>query len=156
MNDHFKKGSIIAEQAYAQGKMLDHSSWPISPSGRTFSDIDAVYDHKGLLIFVEFARSNFPMTWDSISTGQRWMYQSALANKRGSIAILANHNVPSDQQIDTMKDVTHASAMSHDFKIETPLNNKQWVQVVTTWDLSPQAARDVITKIHAEKSGGDA
>ena len=156
MSDHFAKGSIIAEQAYAQGKMLDHSSWPISPKGRTFSDIDAVFDNNGWLIFVEFARSDLPLTWNNISAGQRWLYKSTLYNKQGSIAILACHNVPSDQQIDTMKDITHASAMSHDFKTETSLSNKQWVQVVTTWDLCPQAARDVITKIHGEQSGGDA
>ncbi len=155
MSDHFQRGSIIAERAYAQGKMIDHSSWPISPSGRTFSDIDAVFDNRGSLIFVEFARSDFPLSWSSISTGQRWLYQSTLKNKHSSIAVLACHNVPSDQQINSMTDITHASAMSHDFKTETALTNKQWVQVVTTWDLSPQAACDVITKIHAQQSGGD-
>ena len=156
MSDHFKKGSIIAEQAYAQGKMIDHSSWGFA-SNRTFSDVDAVFDNKGQLIYVEFARSDYPLSWDNISTGQRWLYKSMLENKKGSVAVLACHNVPSNQKIDSKTDITHASVVSCKFTAEISLDSTQYVQFVNLWDQSPKEARAYICGIaDAEQSGGDA
>lgn len=155
MSDHFKKGSIIAERAYAQGKMIDHSSWNFT-NGRTFSDIDAAFDNNGSLLYVEFARSEVPLTWSDISTGQRWLYKSALANKPGSIAVLACHNVPSDQQINSKSDVTHASAVSYKFTGETSLDSKQWKSLCHAWDVSPEQALTELQRLYdAQKSGGD-
>jgi len=93
------RGSIIAEAAYAQGKMLDHSGWAgqlarnITPSDRDFN-IDA----NGRIIFGE-ASSNYE-SWDEVSIGQRRFYENCI---RGTehCAVLCRHRVPTMQQVNT-------------------------------------------------------
>jgi len=51
-----QRGEIIAEQAYAQGKMLDHSGWTgFLPRNITPSDIDMVIANGQSMMLIEWS-----------------------------------------------------------------------------------------------------
>ena len=99
------RGKIYCEQAYAQGKMLDNSSWEL-PRMITPSDIDLVFDdgQMGRIIFVELSSSE--THWNLLSVGQRRLYSRLVAKGHGKVfAALCKHSVPQDQQINTRNDI---------------------------------------------------
>lgn len=105
------RGDIYCEQAYAQGKMLDNSSWDL-PRHITPSDIDMVFDDArlGRLLFVEL--SSCCITWDTVSIGQRKLYSQLVANGCNKVfAVLAKHDVPTTSRINTRNDITHFQVM---------------------------------------------
>lgn len=132
------RGAIYAEQAYAQGKMLDNSCWyhgvqacwdkkaRILPRKITPSDLDNAFlplfgiisipwtiDNRGRIIFAEF--SSRTHNWSSLSLGQHLLYQGLLDGVRGnSCAVLCQHNAPSDKQICTRHDVVGFHVMVWD------------------------------------------
>ena len=104
-------GKIVCEEAYAQGKMLNHESW-LLPRGITPSDIDAVFDDglHGRTLFVELTKST--STWSAVSAGQRRLYWAIVARGHGNaIASLCLHAVPSHLEIDTRNDIVKFQVM---------------------------------------------
>ena len=94
-------GHILVEQAYAQGKMLDHSSWQgILPRSITPSDGDAILDNNGLIMFWEL--SSHHAEWKSLDKGQRRLYENMVRGSNGlAIAVLLCHDTPQHSAIDT-------------------------------------------------------
>lgn len=110
-----KRGSIVVEEAYAQGKMLDSSSWDgLLPRNITPSDVDLVFDDLkyGRRLFCEFARNY--MDWRDVPRGQSQLYRSLVVSGCGSTyAALVSHDVPIDQTIDTLHDVMTFQVMRY-------------------------------------------
>ena len=128
------KGAIYCEQAYAQGKMLDHSSWVGRlPRGCRPSDFDMVLDNAGLVIFGEL--SSQTDDWCAIKPAQRMLYWNAIKGSR-HVAVLCRHQVPATQQIDTCEDVQSFTLMYDvDGKPQYihAFGNKNWQHFVTSW-----------------------
>ena len=117
MSDHEKlAGKRICEQAYAQGKMLDHSGWYGKlirngvPTKGTPSDVDFIFlpkfilDNRGTFLFGELSSAD--VGWEDLVYGQRTMYENLLKAAGGtSVSVLCHHSVPSDTQIDTYTDI---------------------------------------------------
>lgn len=104
-----KKGSIMCEMAYAQSKMLDHSSWNNLPRGITPSDIDCVFANGHQMLFTEI--SSTWKEWQNLKYGQRRVYEDLIVQLPNSLAALAFHNVPWKQQIDTKNDIISFAIM---------------------------------------------
>lgn len=95
-------GAIYCEEAYAQGKMLDHSEWQGKlPRSITPSDIDQIFDNDGKLLACEWSRSN--LRWNELTRGQRDTYMAVV--KSGHMAALLKHSVPRSRKIKTRTDV---------------------------------------------------
>jgi hypothetical protein len=142
------KGAIYAEQAYAQGKMLDHSEWfSILPRGITPSDIDMVLDNRGRMIFVELT-TKYEM-FEDLSTGQRILHEG-LAKCGKHVSVLGWHDVPSSRQINTFSDISKVSLMfACDGKIATlnGFTNFDWQVLVKWWfNLEPDSGPDATLK----------
>jgi hypothetical protein len=124
-------GHIFAPEAYAQGKMLDSSSWHGKlPRGITPSDIDLVFDNNGKCLFCELSRHC--TEWPQIECGQRWLYESLV--KRGHVAVLLKHSAPLDRPIDTLKDIESFSVMHLDMtgriSFSAIYSGSHWVRFV--------------------------
>jgi hypothetical protein len=119
------KGSILCEQAYAQGKMLNNSGWTTILRGNTFADLDCCILLDGDPIQPQQCQMNNKMVlvelsskvcmWQSLNRRQMKSYKFLVENGQGKIvALLGQHNVPKDQQIDTTKDIIQFSVMKLD------------------------------------------
>ena len=104
-------GAIIAEQAYAQGKMLDHSEWnSFLPRGITPSDIDAVVANGQHVLFWELSSQH--TTWANVSKGQRRLAKDLVLGSNGNHwAALVKHSVPKTRTIRTVTDVDSFAVM---------------------------------------------
>lgn len=133
-------GSIIDEQAYALGKMLDNSSWNglltrhITPADIDIPDIPLVFDNDGAIIFADLSRTFDD--WQTALPGQRWLYQSVIKGSR-HCAALCKHSVrPEDRRlINTLTDVESFHIMVWDNEaVMSPLwPGSRWQEFVTTW-----------------------
>lgn len=88
-------GAIVSEEAYALGKMLDHTAWRrgdrVLPRGITGSDIDFILDNAGYEIIGELSKvSN---EWKEISNGQRRVYEGLVKWGAPHVAVLCRHDV---------------------------------------------------------------
>ncbi len=164
MNERVR-GSVFAEEAYAQGKMLDHSSWQrprdgdrplprsITPSDADmtvgeglFSSIPAVFDNRGNILFCEL--SSHAREWKEIQPGQLRLYEGLL---RGNphCAVLCRHSVRPERKrkIDTRYDIEsfHVRIFDHGF-IELPVvdGNQEWQSLVLRWYENPVMMRRTI------------
>lgn len=148
------RGSILQSEAYALGKMLDHSSWGrgewVLPRGITPSDIDAVFDNNGSILFVEL--SSEATDWSALSKGQRMAYESAI---RGTshCAVLCKHGmtVHHEVPIDTRYAISGFQPMVHDGGkfIVAPFvrGNEHWETFVRRWfDDAPATRESIIQK----------
>lgn len=109
MSDDQKPGAIYAVNAYAQGKMLDHSGWHgILPRGITPSDIDVVFDNYGDILFCELSSKH--ATWPAVSRGQLFTYFNAIGPVSRHFAVLLKHSV-AGRQIDSFKDIDSFQVM---------------------------------------------
>jgi len=142
------KGNIICEQAYAQGKMTDSSSWYGKlPRMITPSDFDMMiteregivnsnnimFDNNGKVLFVEFNKES--AAWDKLSTGQKRAYRNLVNIGQGKIyAALAKITPEPNKKIDTLHDVKEFSIMSYDslrgFKESKIFNGRHWETAV--------------------------
>ena len=137
MNKH--RGRIFAEEAYALGKMLDHSGWQNLPRKITPSDFDMIFDNDGAILFCELSSSS--SEWKKLSAGQRWAYQSAIRYRVRwfpCLAVLCRHNLNPEtgRKIDTMNDVIAFQVMLHDFDFRVSRlikGNEHWQKFVTAW-----------------------
>ncbi len=108
------RGEIYCESAYARGKMLNHSNLSQGlPRGMSPSDIDAVIDNNGKLLFMEYS-SQFSC-WADLKPGQRKLYEHIVeAGKGMQMAILVHHAIPPEGvQIDTLKDALEFQIMTY-------------------------------------------
>lgn len=108
-----QRGWIFAEDAYAQGKMLNHGGWNgVLPRLITPSDVDMVFDNNGKIIFIELSRVR--SSWQEVTKGQRLLYEN-LIRGGAHCACLCKHNVPAAIQIDTRYDVDSFQIMVWDY-----------------------------------------
>jgi hypothetical protein len=157
--DPEQRGAIHAEQAYALGKMLDHSSWQKGdrrlPRNITASDLDIpgvpmVFDNGGMMIFGELSRTR--TAWSSLHFGQRFLYENLL---RGTphCAVLCCHEVDAEQgrKIDSRHDIAAFQIMVVDFGgVATwPLiqSNTRWQDFVFSWMENKQGPLNVRRRI---------
>lgn len=98
-------GEIRYLERYKQ--LFNHSPWDgILPNGITPSDIDVVFDNKmrARLLFCEFTCKE--TLWEQKPYGQRTLYMQLLrTNNYENACVLCNHNVPAEQQINSIIDV---------------------------------------------------
>jgi hypothetical protein len=130
-----RDGTILHEQAYAQGKMLDHSGWSGKlPRKITPSDIDFVFDNRGSFLFGELTKDD--LGWAGLNTGQQMLYQHLL-NGTSWIAVLCHHSVPSDRQIDTYADIDSFIPMiwanGKMYQAERFVGVERWQKFVISW-----------------------
>ena len=91
------RGAIYNQQAYAQGKMLDHSQWNL-PRLITPSDIDVVFANGTSMLLCEFSSQH--SGWADIQYGQRKLYADCVSASGGDmVAVLVRHSVPSSRVI---------------------------------------------------------
>jgi hypothetical protein len=167
-----KPGSIFSPEAYARGKMLDHSSWqhprlgdkPL-PRGITASDIDMAvgagisavdisFDNRGKMIIGEI--SSIAREWRELKPGQRWTYES-LVSGSAHCAVLCHHSVPLEEgrKIDTRYDIDSFQIMISDHGFLTlPVmsGNNKWQRFVFAWYRDPVLARRWIITQHVLRS----
>lgn len=127
------RGSIFVEDAYAQGKMLDHSGWDGALTRAiTPSDIDMAFDASGKIIFVELSSSC--VEWRQIDTGQRLLYERAITGTL-HCACLCKHAVPISQQINSRNDVMSFQIMIwNQGPIYSPIvSGNKWAGFVERW-----------------------
>lgn len=106
-----RRGAVNHEQAYAQGKMLDHSGWSnLLPRHITPSDIDAVFANGREMLLIELSSS--AREWAEISKGQLRLYQDIVLASEGRLwAVLCHHKTPSNQKILTDTDIVSFQVM---------------------------------------------
>jgi hypothetical protein len=154
-------GSIILQEAYALGKMMDSSSWNgLLRSGITPSDIDLpgvqmVFDNRGMIIFCDFS-SSFTK-WQTALTGQRLLYEG-LINYKPHCAVLCRHNVKPElgRPINTLHDVEHFQVMIWDFEpVITKIFDgaELWKRFVIKWVNEPSGPLEIRRRILGEKVG---
>lgn len=139
MNATLPRGSILVEQAYAQGKMLDHSSW-VLPRNITPSDIDAVVDANGSVIFAEL--STQCTTWGTLRKGQRLLHE-ALVRGGPHCSALCFHSVGAERPINSKTDVDSFQLILFDHGlIELDVwEGRFWPGFVENWVKDPLRAR---------------
>jgi hypothetical protein len=96
------QGRIMVEQAYAQGKMLDHSGWSLA-RGITPSDIDFVIEASRQCLFAEFSRDCGSI--NCLKKGQAMMYRRIASKSTHDLVVVCNHSVEPDKVIDSRTDV---------------------------------------------------
>jgi hypothetical protein len=155
-----ERGAPIWEQAYALGKMLDHSAWqrdlPTLPRFITPSDIDATisrrgdvdaiaadFDNAGRQILIEFSRTS--EDWRELSRGQRLVYEGLLRTGP-HIAVLCHHDVAPElgRKICSRRDVTSVQVMLYDYGLiftDVVRGNEHWQRLVRSWFNDPLRLR---------------
>lgn len=123
-------GAIMFREAYAQGKMLDHSGWHLA-RGVTPSDIDMVVESYGCFLFAELTKNG--CDWSNLKTGQRILYESLARIPGNHVVCLARHSVPSGEQVDTYEDIEAASVRWAGGAKSLLLDASQWRVLVTEW-----------------------
>lgn len=98
-------GKIYSSEAYARGKMLDHSGWRRILGSITPSDIDMVFDFGGNFLFVEL--NSRTCDWQDLPYGQKLLYENLVRSGSGKhTCVLARHAIPpAGVQIDSVKDI---------------------------------------------------
>jgi hypothetical protein len=126
-----KRGSILCETAYAQGKMIDHSKWQL-PRKISLSDVDAVIDNRGWFLLIEF--TSCCTMWNELPYGQATLYRNLVKGLKGkAVAVLCRHNVPSNRSICSMNDVWCFSPMTRNVEYKPKRNiNNCWVDFVNS------------------------
>lgn len=140
-------GDIFCEEAYALGKMLDHSSWAIGekvlPRGITPSDFDLVFDNNGCVLFCEL--SSGASEWGEVSTGQCLTYKAAI-RKGVHCAVLCTHDVKVEygRKIDTREDIISFQVMTFgwgSFWVSRVVEGSAWPNFVFAWYRNPDGLR---------------
>jgi hypothetical protein len=134
------RGSILHSEAYALGKMLDHSSWHYGfglPRLITPSDIDAAFDNDGHVLFTEF--SSVSREWKQLKAGQRRLYENIIRGTHHAAALCKHGVSPNDERpINTRDDIGCFQVMLHDpdigFVIPPPFDQPgAWERFIFKW-----------------------
>lgn len=146
-----ERGRIRNSEAYARGKMLDHSGWQKGdnklPRNITPSDIDMVFDNSGDVLFCEVSSSR--VEWKDLDIGQRKTYQNSIRGT-DNFAVLCTHAVPLDagRQINSRQDIQQFQVMVFDPKHRNPfvttevfVGNDRWQKFVSVWFNNPSEIR---------------
>lgn len=128
-------GAIICHEAYAQGKMLDHSGWHLA-RGVTPSDIDMVVESFGCFLFAELTKGD--CDWSNLKTGQKILYNSLAKIPGNHVICLARHSVPSGEYVDTYQDIEAALVRWATGRKSLLLEASQWRFLVTEWVPRPR------------------
>lgn len=142
-------GRIMVEQAYAQGKMLDHSGLNLH-HGISPMDFDSVIERNGYFLVVEFTRKE--PSWDNLDTGQYRAFREAV-KKPGFLLILARHSVPQSQAIETHKDVDEFTAWWDGGARELRCPGAWFPSLCRLWSDNPFDVFDRLNKRWEEKEG---
>ena len=142
------RGAIRSEEAYALGKMLDHSDWQRGEKIArliTPSDVDACFDNNGNVIFCEFSSQHDD--WSRISLGQRLLYQNCI-NGTDHLAVLCRHSVKASdgRRINSRTDIQSFQVMLHDrILLYSPVidGNDKWQKLIQWWFEDAVMARRV-------------
>lgn len=151
MSANPKRGAIRSIEAYAQGKMLDHSAWrEILPRNITPSDIDACFDNSGDILYCELTRH--ATTWlgddgkvhPKIGYGQFMLYFNAIGPISKDLAVLLHHDVPATRAIDTRADIDAFQVMVRkgDEVVFSPVWHR-WEKFVVSWYDNPSKVRRI-------------
>jgi hypothetical protein len=133
-------GGIRCPEAYAQGKMLDHSSWyGLMARKITPSDIDMVVESYGCFLFCELSRDADSMA--TLSRGQRIML-SALSRLNGThcVAILTHGLLSHSKPIDTATDIRSACVYFDAGTKRAILDGDGWIRFAAHWTFDPAGA----------------
>ena len=128
----FDKGRIRNPLAYAQGKMLDHSSWNL-PGGISPSDFDFVLEVGGAILVAELKRSSVPLTLGDLSKGQRITFDTLLKQSRRNVFTLVWHDVKPSLVIDTREDIVGGLAVWDGGDRQVSLTARGWQGLVEGW-----------------------
>jgi hypothetical protein len=142
-------GAIICREAYAQGKMLDHSGWHLS-RGVTPSDIDMVVESYGCFLWAELTKN--ACDWSTLKTGQRILYDSLSKIPGNHVVCLARHSVPVGETVDTYEDIEAAAIRWACGTKSLLLEKSQWQTLVTEWVPRPHQVIAWLDKHHAALS----
>jgi len=142
-------GAIICREAYAQGKMLDHSGWRLA-RGVTPSDIDFVVESYGCFLWAELTKNGCDFA--SLKTGQRIMYESLTKIPGNHVVCVARHSVPSGEQVDTYQDIEAAAVRWACGAKSLMLDADQWRVLVTEWVPRPHQVIGWLDKHHERLS----
>lgn len=131
-------GAIFAEEAYALGKMLDHSAWQTDvriSRGITPSDVDMAVDNNGMILFCEI--SSQYEEWKKLREGQRRFYENCV---KGGLhcAALCRHAVKlmDQRKIDTCNDIISFQLMFWDHGVvysHVIAGNSYWQKFMLHW-----------------------
>lgn len=138
-------GSIMCVEAYAQGKMLDHSSWNLA-RGITPSDIDFYVESSGCFLWAEFSRNSVEI--ESLSRGQELAYTRLSRRPNADAVAVCRHGVPASRQIDTARDVESCTVYFASGTKSVLLDNGQWRKLVTKWSANPADATRFLESLH--------
>lgn len=128
-------GAIMCREAYAQGKMLDHSGWHLD-RGVTPSDIDMVVESYGCFLWAELTRKG--CDWNNLSVGQRLMYDALAKIPGNHVTCLARHSVPAGEgEVDTYHDIEAVAIRWASGTKSLMLEAHQWRKLVTEWVARP-------------------
>ena len=132
------RGSIFVEEAYALGKMLDHSTWQL-PRCITPSDVDMGFDNNGAVLFCEMSSSC--SSWAEVKRGQRLFYQNSI-RERAHCAALCKHSVDitDNRRINSQLDVESFDLMLWDHGpvcCGVIVGNNLWQRFVQHWYIDP-------------------
>jgi len=136
----FTPGGIRCPEAYAQAKMLDHSSWFGVMRGKiTPSDIDMVIESYGCFLFCELSRDN--KTLAELSRGQRIMLIKA-SELPGThcVAILTHGLLSHSKPIDTAFDIQSARVYFDSGRKKAILDGEEWREFAAHWTFNPAGA----------------
>lgn len=136
----FTPGGIRCPEAYAQSKMLDHSSWfGLMRGNITPSDIDMVVESYGCFLFCELSRDKG--TLPELSRGQRIMLTRA-AQLPGThcVAILTHGLFSQSKPIDTALDIQQACIYFDAGAKKAKLSGDEWREFGAQWTFDPKAA----------------
>lgn len=138
-------GAIMCAEAYAQGKMLDHSSWKLA-RGITPSDIDFYVESSGCFLWAEFSRDSVNI--DSLSRGQELAYTRLSRRPNSDAVAVCRHSVPTNRQVDTARDVESCTVYFASGTKSVLLCNNQWQKLVTKWAENPADATRWLAELY--------
>ena len=141
----FTPGGIRCPEAYAQGKMLDHSWWSGKMRGKiTPSDIDIVIESHGCFLWCEVSRQY--KTIEEMPTGQRILLAnlSRLAGVH-CVAVLYHGLMSGSKEIDTANDIASATVYFDRGTGVATLSPEDWRAFATAWTFhSPNAVTEFL------------
>lgn len=159
-----RTGAILSEEAYALGKMLDHTAWQrgdrVLPRGITGSDIDFILDNAGFEIIGELSRTS--AKWAEATSGQKRVYEGLIRWGAPHVAVLCRHNVSPEERraISPKLDVISFQPMLCDHNLVVARvfeGNALWQAFVASWFKDPIRLRHRLLGLCADmipKGGG--
>ncbi len=136
----FTPGGIRCPEAYAQGKMLDHSWWSGNMRGKiTPSDIDMVIESHGCALFCEISREHEQL--EDLSVGQRILLKTlARLNGCHCVALLRHGLFSHSKPIDTANDILSATVYFDCGTRSVTLNRQEWRAFAVDWTFNASTA----------------